>query len=156
MLKSQNFLSHIKNKGRFGLSGLNEDHPGDSFKTVPLAPYFKEGLHATWDPVSGTGEVTAPGPVLRFTFDSPQRIVALQMNIKGINVDGTEMGGVLYYNYKTLVTSSDEQVYVAPSFITMTRLFDQPTREIRIQVPYPWVKYQLTDIVVIYPKDCKE
>jgi hypothetical protein len=148
----QKDLSHIKSKGKFGLSVLNEDFPGDSFKTAPLAPNFKEGLNATWDPVSGMGEVTAPGPVLRFTFDSPQGIVALQMKIKGINSDGTEAGGVLYYNYKTSVTTSDEQVYVSPGLVTMTRPFAQPTSEIRLQVPYPWVKYQLTEMIAIYPK----
>lgn len=71
----------MKGKGKFGLSALNEDFPGDPFKTVPLAPNFKEGLHATWDPASGMREVTAPGPVLRFTFDSPQSIVAQQVSI---------------------------------------------------------------------------
>ncbi len=147
-------LGKLKDRRMLGLSGLNDTFPGESHRTVSLTPHLKEGFRTNWDPISGKGEITGGSPALRFTFDSPQNIAALRMNLKCFDAGGNVMFATLMYNYKadpTAARKADHTIYVSPNMLTLTKPFDCPTADIVLQIPYGTVKYELTDLIALYP-----
>jgi hypothetical protein len=148
-------MSVLKRKGVLGLHALNDAFPGESYRAVPLVSHFTESYRTTWDPVSGAGEVTGDSPALRFSFDSPQAIVALRMKWKCTDINGKMLSTPLLYSYgddPLAGPKRDGNVsrwHVYP--YVLTKPFESPARGIVLVIPYNTVKYELTDLTALYP-----